>query len=157
MLKLYNSRSRQIEEFKSLQPDGGGFYACGPTVYNFVHIGNLRSFLTADLLHRTLTGNGYRTKFVMNITDVGHLTSDGDSGEDKLEKNAKTLADVQAIVKKYTEAFLADIRAVNILTPDVLPKASEHIPEQIEMIRALIEKGFAYESAEAVYFDISKF
>ena len=157
MLKLYNSRSRQIEDFKPIRPDLVGFYSCGPTVYNYIHIGNLRSFLLADLVRRALKFNSLPVKFVMNITDVGHLTSDSDTGDDKLEKNARTLADVQMLAKKYTDAFLSDLTALNIDPPDVLPRASEHVPEQIEMVRTLIDKGFAYESDEAVYFDVAKF
>jgi cysteinyl-tRNA synthetase len=157
MLKLFNSLTRKLEEFQPIDKDRVGFYSCGPTVYHYIHIGNLRSMLLADMLRRTLSFNGLKVKFVMNITDVGHLTSDGDTGEDKLEKNAKTLEDVHAIVKKYTDAFLSDITAVNILPPDELPKASDHIAEQIALIETLIQKGFAYESDEAVYFNVGKF
>ncbi len=156
MLKLYNSLSRAIETFKPIKKSEVGFYSCGPTVYDNVHVGNLRTLILADVLHRVLKFDGLKINFVMNITDVGHLTSDGDSGQDKMEKNAKTVEDVMAVAKKYTDAFLADIKAINILTPDQLPKASDHIKEQIEMIQSLIDKGFAYESTDAVYFDISK-
>ena len=157
MLKLFNSLTRKIEEFQPIQKNSVGFYSCGPTVYNYIHIGNLRSMIMADTLRRTLVYDGYEVKFVMNITDVGHLTSDGDTGEDKLEKNAKTLKDVHAIVAKYTDIFLSDLQSVNIAKPDILPKASEHIAEQIAMIQTLIDKGFAYESEEAVYFNVEKF
>lgn len=157
MLKLFNSLTRKIEEFHSIEPNKVGFYICGPTVYNYIHIGNLRTMIMGDLIRRTLEYNGYEVKEVMNITDVGHLTSDADTGEDKMEKNAKTVKDVKAIAQKYTECFLKDIKALNIELPALMPRASEHIPEQIEMIKKLIEKGFAYESNEAVYFDVSKF
>ncbi len=156
MLKLYNSLSKQIEEFKPIDENQVGFYSCGPTVYDFVHIGNLRSMILADVLHRVLQHDGYKTKFVMNVTDVGHLASDSDTGDDKMERNAKTPQDVMTIADKFTKAFLSDLKAVNILNPDVLPKASDHIPEQIEMIKSLIKNGFAYVSDDAVYFDVAK-
>lgn len=157
MLKLFNSLSRQLEEFQSLKPKEVGFYICGPTVYNNAHIGNLRTMILGDLIRRTLEYNGLKVNEVMNITDVGHLTSDGDTGEDKMEKNAKTKADVLAIAQKYTDSFVNDLKALNIEMPTKMPKASEHVAEQIEMIKTLIEKGVAYESDEAVYFDVSKF
>lgn len=157
MIKLYNSLTKEIEEFKPLLPGEVGFYICGPTVYHFAHIGNLRTMLLGDVLRRALEFSGLRVNQVMNITDVGHLTSDGDTGEDKLEKNASSIEDVHSVVKKYTDAFLHDLSALNIKLPGVMPKATEHIDEQIEMIRQLIEKGFAYESADAVYFDVTQF
>lgn len=157
MLKLFNSLSKKIEEFKPIKKTQIGMYACGPTVYNFVHIGNLRSMILADLIRRVLEHNGLQVKEIMNITDVGHLTSDADTGEDKMEKNAKTKEDVLSLAQKYTDSFLADIEALNILPPQALPKASEHVQDQIEMIKTLIKKGMAYESDEAVYFDVSKF
>ncbi len=157
MLKLYNSLTRKIEEFKPINPDKVGFYTCGPTVYHDAHIGNLRTMIMSDLINRALRSNGYSVNHVMNITDVGHLTSDSDTGEDKMEKNASSMEEVFAIAEKYTKNFLDNLKALNILTPDKLPKASDHVTEQIEMIKTLIEKGFAYESDEAVYFDVSKF
>lgn len=168
MLKLFNSLTRKIEEFSAIGgsakafSEGGkptivGFYICGPTVYDNAHIGNLRTMLLGDLIRRVLEFNGYKVKQVMNITDVGHLTSDSDSGEDKMEKNAKTEQDVLAIAEKYAKNFLNDLKQLNILSPSIMPKASEHVAEQIEMIKSLIDKGFAYESEEAVYFNISKF
>ncbi len=157
MIKLFNSLTRKIEEFQPIEPGKVGLYTCGPTVYNYAHIGNLRTMLMGDILRRTLEYNGLAVKQVMNITDVGHLTSDGDSGEDKLEKNAKTLSDVQDVIQTYTEAFLNDLKALNIENPTNLVKATEHIAEQIEMVKELIEKGFAYESTDAVYFDVTKF
>src|SRR3989344_9254623 len=108
MLKLYNSLSRKAEEFKPINKNKVGLYTCGPTVYHFVHIGTLRSFILGDVIKRVLLYNGYKVKFVMNITDVGHLTSDSDSGEDKIEKDAKSLKDVRVVVEKYTNAFLND-------------------------------------------------
>lgn len=157
MIKLYNSLTRKIEEFKPIAPKRIGFYICGPTVYNNAHIGNLRTMIFGDVLRRVFEYNGYKVNQVMNITDVGHLTSDGDTGEDKMEKNAKNIEEYLSIAQKYTESFLNDLRALNIEWPGELPKASEHVKEQIEMIKTLIEKGFAYQSDEAVYFDVSKF
>ncbi|MDP4001095.1 MAG: cysteine--tRNA ligase [bacterium] len=157
MLKLYNSLTRKKEEFKSISPKKVGLYTCGPTVYNFVTIGNLRTYIFQDVLKRTLIYNGYQTNHVENITDVGHLTGDSDSGEDKMEKNAKTTDDVLAIADKYTSAYIKDEKLLNILPPDTLAKASDHVPDQITMIQKLIDQGFAYESDEAVYFNSSKF
>ncbi|MBI2355666.1 MAG: cysteine--tRNA ligase [Candidatus Doudnabacteria bacterium] len=157
MLKLYNSLTRKVEELKPVSDKTVGFYACGPTVYNFVHIGNLRSILLYDFLRRALEYSGFKVKHVMNITDVGHLTSDADTGEDKMEKNAKTAMDVYEVATKYTRAFLEDMNALNMLAPHVMPKASEHITEQIAMIKKLMARDAAYESNEAVYFDVSKF
>lgn len=157
MLKLFNSLTRKIEEFKPLHDKEVGFYACGPTVYDYAHIGNLRTMILNDLLHRTFIYDGYKVQFVMNITDVGHLTSDADTGEDKMEKNAKTADDVMAVAQKYEKAFYDNLAALNILPADKYPKASHHIQEQIDLIQKLIDKGYAYESDEAVYFDVSKF
>ncbi|OGE81377.1 MAG: cysteine--tRNA ligase [Candidatus Doudnabacteria bacterium RIFCSPLOWO2_02_FULL_48_8] len=157
MLKFYNSLTRKLEEFKPIKKDSVALYTCGPTVYNYAHIGNLRTNILYDLLRKTLTFNGYKIKHVLNITDVGHLTSDADTGEDKMEKNASTKDEVFGVAKKYTDAFLENLQSINIQLPDVMPKASEHIAEQIEMIKTLMEKDFAYESDEAVYFDVAKF
>ncbi|MBI4049469.1 MAG: cysteine--tRNA ligase [Candidatus Doudnabacteria bacterium] len=157
MLNIFNSLTRKLEALKPIKDKQVGFYACGPTVYNYVHIGNLRSILLGDLIRRVLEYDGYQVKHVMNITDVGHLTSDADTGEDKMEKEAKTEMDVYGIATKYTRAFLEDMNALNMLPPHVMPKASEHIAEQIKLIKLLIARDIAYESDEAVYFDVSKF
>ena len=157
MLKLHNSLSRKLEDFQPIKAGEVGFYICGPTVYNYAHIGNLRTMIMGDIIRRTLEYNGYTVKEVMNITDVGHLNSDGDTGEDKMEKNASTLTEVLGVIKKYTDSFVNDLESLNIENPSVMPRASEHIPEQIEMIGTLIDKGIAYESEEAVYFDVSRF
>ncbi len=157
MLKLYNSLTRKLEEFRPLRPGQAGLYTCGPTVYHHAHIGNLRTMLLGDLVRRTLEFEGLKVNQIMNITDVGHLTSDSDTGEDKMEKNASTVADVLSLAQKYTDSFVGNLQALNVEPPAQMPKASEHIAEQIEMIRELIEKGFAYESTDAVYFDITKF
>jgi len=157
MLKLYNSLTRTIEEFKPIKDKTVGFYICGPTVYNNAHIGNLRTMILSDILRRVLEYDSYQVTEIMNVTDVGHLTSDGDSGEDKMEKNASTKDEVFELAEKYTKNFLENLKDLNIKPASELPKASDHIKEQIEMIKTLIEKDFAYESDEAVYFDISKF
>ena len=138
-------------------------YNCGPTVYNYAHIGNLRAYVFADTLRRALEWNGYKVKQVMNITDVGHLTSDADEGEDKMTKALKkeglslTLEAMKEVGEKYTKIFLGDLSALNIETPDEMPRASEHIKEDIEIIKKLEEKDFAYKISDGVYFDTAKF
>jgi cysteinyl-tRNA synthetase len=158
MLKIYNSLSRKVEEFKSMHPLQVGMYTCGPTVYQFAHIGNFRSYTTADLLVRALKYNGYDVNFIMNITDVGHLVSDADTGEDKLEKSAKKEGkNVWEVAQFYTDAFLKDYTALNLTKPSRLCKATDHIREQIELIKRLEEKGFTYTTSDGIYFDTSKF
>lgn len=162
MLKLYNSLSRKIEDFRPINAQQVGMYACGPTVYDFAHIGNFRSFTTADILVRALRANDVNVKFVMNITDVGHMTQDseggGDSGEDKIEKTAKKEGkSVWEVAEFYTDTFLKDYKALNLTAPDILCKATDHIQEQIDLISRLEEKGFIYETSDGVYFDTSKF
>lgn len=158
MLKLYNTLTKKIEEFVPRDPKLVTLYCCGPTVYDYAHIGNFRTYTMADILVRTLKYLGYQVKYVSNITDVGHLVSDSDSGEDKLEKGArregKTAWD---IAKFYTEAFLSDSKKLNLLEPDKRPKPTEHIPEQIAMVKTLLDKGFAYTIDDGIYFDTSKF
>ena len=157
MLKLYNTLTKKIEEFKPLSPDLVTVYACGPTVYDYVHIGNLRTFTFTDILVRTLVYVGYKVKFVMNITDMGHLVSDADEGVDKLEKSAKREGKTAwDIAKFYTEAFLSDSNKLNLLEPDVRPKPTEHIAEQVAMVQKLLEKGYAYTIDDGIYFDTSK-
>jgi len=157
-LKLYNTLSRTKEIFKSIRPREVGLYTCGPTVYNYAHIGNLRTYLFEDVLKRTLAYNGYTVKHVMNITDVGHLTGDRDMGEDKLEKGAqregKTAWEIAAY---YTRAFQKDIERLNILDPAIWCKATDTIPEQIALIRTLEEKGFTYPTRDGIYFDTARF
>jgi len=157
-VSLYNTLTRRKELFESIQPKTVGLYTCGPTVYNYAHIGNLRTYLFEDILKRTLTYNGYRVKHVMNITDVGHLTGDRDMGEDKLEKGArregKTAWEVAA---HYTEAFQKDIARLNVLPPTIWCKATDTIPEQIALIQVLEDKGFTYRTADGVYFDTARF
>lgn len=157
MLKLHNTLSRKKEAFKPIKDRAVGLYTCGPTVYWFAHIGNLRTYLFEDLLKRVLVYNGYRVKHVMNITDVGHLTSDADTGEDKLEKGAqREQKTVWEIADFYTKNFQNDLKKLNIKEPDVWLKATETIKEQIELIQTLEQKGFAYKIEDGVYFGTSK-
>ncbi|MGB4965956.1 MAG: cysteine--tRNA ligase [Microgenomates group bacterium] len=157
-MKLYNTFSRQIEELKPFNAPSVTFYSCGPTVYDFTHLGHLRKFTNDDLLKRTLTMLGYKVNHVMNITDVGHLTGDTDDGEDKLEKGAKkTGKDVWEVAKFYTKQFVDSLNTLNILPPTTMPKATDHIQEMIALIKSLSEKGFTYTTDEAIYFDTQKF
>ncbi len=154
---LYNMLSRKKEVFVSLHKGKVGLYTCGPTVYHYVHIGNLRSYIFEDVLKRTLLFNKLKVNHVMNITDVGHLTSDADEGEDKMLKGARREGKtVWEIAKFYTNAFMQDIAKLNILSPLVVCRATDHIKEQIEMIEQLEKKGFTYTSGGNVYFDTSK-
>ncbi|KKU86399.1 MAG: Cysteine-tRNA ligase [Candidatus Gottesmanbacteria bacterium GW2011_GWA2_47_9] len=133
-------------------------YCCGPTVYDYAHIGNFRTYTMTDFLVRTLRHLGYHVKYVMNITDVGHLVSDADAGEDKMEKGAKREGKTAwDIAKFYTESFLADSKKLNLIEPDVRPKPTEHIAEQLAMVEELLHKGFAYQIDDGIYFDTSKF
>jgi cysteinyl-tRNA synthetase len=158
MLRIYNSLSRQIEEFKPLTPPTVGMYTCGMTVYDYAHIGHGRKYVNDDILKRVLLFNGYKVKHVQNVTDVGHLVSDADEGEDKLEKGAKkTGKTVWDVAKFYTEHFYESMDLLNNIRPDIICKATEHIKEQIDLVAKLIDRGFAYDTKEAVYFDISKF
>lgn len=158
MLKLWNTKKRSIEEVRPLQPGKVGFYACGPTVYQRAHIGNLRAYVFEDVLKRALMANGYSVRHVVNITDVGHLTDDADAGEDKMERAAKEEGkNAWDISREYTRVFLEDIAALNILLPDALPKATDHIDEQIELVKTLEDRGFTYKTDDGVYFDTSKF
>ncbi|MEN8184147.1 MAG: cysteine--tRNA ligase [Myxococcota bacterium] len=157
-LRLYNTRTRRKEVFEPLEAGHARIYTCGPTVYSPQHIGNLRPNLFADLLKRALLAEGLRVTLVINITDVGHLTDDVDSGEDKMELAAKRSGrSALDISREYTEQWLRDRRLVGCLPPEVLCKATEHIPEQIEMIRTLEGKGYTYRITDGIYFDTSKF
>jgi len=157
-LVLYDNYTRSLREFAPLAPDAPvGLYTCGPTVYDYQHIGNYRTFLFEDLLKRVLRWNGYRVRHVMNVTDVGHLTSDADTGEDKMEKGARrTGMSAWDIAALYTRTFEDDLRALNILAPDVLPRATDHIPEQIAFIADLEQRGYTYRTSDGVYFDTSR-
>ncbi len=157
-LTLYNTKSRSIEVFEPLNPPVVTMYACGPTVYDKTHIGHMRKYAGDDILKRTLMLVGYEVKHVMNITDVGHLTGDEDeSGEDKLEKGArKADKSVWDVAQEYTEYFHHTMRAINVLTPSVEPKATDHVMEMIALNEKLLAKGYAYETAQALYFDTAK-
>jgi len=161
-MKIYNSLSRQIEEFEPINPPKIGMYTCGPTVYHYAHIGNFRTYITSDLLLRTLRFLGYQVDFIMNLTDVGHLTGDNlgdaDTGEDRMEKSAKREGKtVWDIAQFYTDAFTADFQALNLVKPRVFCKATDHIKEQIELVQKLEEKGFTYKIDDGIYFDTDKF
>ncbi|SDB42112.1 cysteinyl-tRNA synthetase [Ruminococcaceae bacterium FB2012] len=156
-MKLYNSLTHKTEEFVTNEPGKVSMYTCGPTVYHFAHIGNLRSYIMEDILEKYMRYAGYDVKRVMNITDVGHLTSDGDTGDDKMLKGAKREhKTVMEIADFYTKAFFADCAKLNIKTPDVVEPATHCISEFIKVISALIEKGYAYEAGGNIYFDTSK-
>src|SRR3989338_1400872 len=157
-MKLYNTASRKIEELIPLNPPSVTFFSCGEAGFHYTHIGHLRTYVNNDVLKRTLGFLGYKVKHVMNITDVGHLTGDNDEGEDKMEKGAgKKGTTVWELARVYTDYFISSIDYMNIIRPDVFSNATAHIPEFIEMIKVLKSKGFAYETDEALYFDVSKF
>ncbi len=155
-LKLYNTLSLKKEDFKPIKAGEVGLYTCGPTVYNFAHIGNLRTYLFEDFLKRTLEYDGYEVLHVMNITDVGHLTGNMDMGEDKLEVGAKREGKTALEVAAYYEAaFKKDLAALNIEEPNIYCRATENIPEQIELILMLEKKGYTYKTSDGLYFDTS--
>jgi cysteinyl-tRNA synthetase len=157
-LGLYNTLYRRKEKFIPTYPNRVGLYTCGPTVYNYAHIGNLRTYIFEDILKRTLIFNGYDVKHVMNITDVGHLTGDRDMGEDKLEKGARQAGkSAWDIADYYTETFKKDIERLNIMSPTIWCKATDTIGEQIELIRILESKGYTYRTGDGIYYDTSKF
>ena len=156
-MKIYNTLTKRVEDFKPNEEGKVAMYTCGPTVYHYAHIGNLRSYIMEDVLEKTLRYIGYDVKRVMNITDVGHLTSDADTGEDKMLKGAKREhKSVMDIAKFYTDAFFSDAGKLNIKTPDVVEPATNCISEFIHMIEVLLEKEYAYISGDNVYFDTSK-
>ena len=156
-LKLYDTYTRSLRNFEPLNPPEVGLYTCGPTVYNYAHIGNLRTYIFEDILSRVLTFNHYKVKHVMNITDVGHLVNDGDEGEDKMEagsrRTGKTAWEIAGI---YTQAFKDDLKRLNILEPTVWCKATDHIQEQIDTIKGIEKNGFAYKTSDGIYFDTAK-
>lgn len=157
-MKLYNTLSRQIEEFTPLNAPNVTMYACGPTVYDYAHIGHMRKYTMDDVLKRVLEANDYKVKHVMNVTDVGHLVSDADEGDDKLEKGAKARNEsVWDVARFFEKNFIEDITRMNILLPEVVCRATEHISEQLKLIEKLEKNGFTYTTDEAVYFDVSKF
>lgn len=157
MLKLYNTLSRKKEVFRPLKKKKVGLYTCGPTVYWFAHLGNLRTYIFEDILKRVLEYNSYKVKHLMNITDVGHLTSDADTGEDKIELAARReRKTAQQIANFYTKAFKKDLERLNIKKPDIWIKATETIKDQINLIKILEKKGVTYKISDGVYFDTSK-
>ncbi len=157
-LHLYDNFTRTLRRFEPLDAGGQvGLYTCGPTVYDYQHIGNFRTFLFEDVLKRVLEWNGYRVRHVMNITDVGHLTSDADTGEDKMEKGSRrTGRTAWEIARMYTDAFLDDVRRLNLEPATILCRATDHIAEQIEFVADLERKGFAYRTSDGIYFDTSR-
>ena len=161
MLKLYNTLTRRKEEFRPLQDNLVRLYACGPTVYDYQHIGGLRTYTFEDILRRVLEYDGYHVKHVMNITDVGHLTGDNlgdaDIGEDRMESSAqKTGKSAWELAELYTAQFFRDSERLNILRPHIICKATDHIPEQIALVQKLEKKGFTYRTSDGIYFDVSK-
>jgi cysteinyl-tRNA synthetase len=157
-LKLYNTLTRQKEPFEPLKPPYVGMYVCGPTVYNYVHLGNVRTFLTFDVLYRYLLHLGYKVRYVRNITDVGHLENDADDGEDKIAKKARLeQLEPMEIVQRYTNNFRDILKQLNFLPPSIEPTATGHLVEQIEAVQGLLDKGYAYEANGSVYFDVNKY
>ena len=157
-LKVFNTMGREMQEFKPIKDGFVGFYGCGPTVYNYAHIGNLRAYVFLDTLDRTLTFLGYDKKHVMNITDVGHLTGDSDAGDDKMVKSAEERhQSVLEVAQFYTDAFLKDIDSLNIIRPDVICKATEHIPEMIDLIKRIEANGHTYMAGGNLYYDVTTY
>lgn len=162
MFSVHNSLSGKTEEFKPIRKGEVGMYHCGPTVYDYAHIGNLRSYVFADILRRTAEYLGYRVKQVVNITDVGHLTSDADSGDDKMVKGLKrdglplTLEGLKKLANKYEAAFKEDLKNLNIKTPHAFPRATRYLKSEIALVEELERKGFAYKLADGIYFDTGK-
>jgi cysteinyl-tRNA synthetase len=155
---LTNSLTHKKEKFIPINAPDVGMYTCGMTVYDFAHIGHGRKYVTDDILKRVLTTNGYKVKHVQNVTDVGHLVSDADEGEDKLEKGAvKQGKTVWEVAEFFTKNFYESMDKLNIIRPDIICKATDHIKEQIDLVQKLMNKGFAYDTPEAVYFDVTKF
>lgn len=160
---LFNSESCEVETFVPLNDNEVKLYSCGPTVYDYVHIGNLRAFVSADILKRVLFRNGYLVKHTINFTDFGHLSDDADAGEDKMMKGLKreglpvTIDAMRQLSDRYIKAFKDDIREMRILPPDTWARASDYVQKQISLIKTLEEKGFTYETSDGLYFDISQF
>jgi len=156
-LKLYNTLTRKKEIFKPIKKGQVGFYGCGPTVYWYQHIGNLRRYVFEDILFRTLVYNGFKVKHIINVTDVGHLTSNADEGEDKIEIAAKKEGkNAKEITHYYFDAFIKDLKKINFIEPDKWVWATEHLKEQISLIKILEKKGFTYKTSDGIYFDTSK-
>jgi cysteinyl-tRNA synthetase len=157
-LKLYNTLGRQMESFAPVDPPRVGMYVCGPTVYGHSHLGHAKSYVSFDAIVRWLRAAGYQVNYVQNITDVGHLTDDADAGEDKIIAEARRRGlHPMAVVELFMQSYLEDMDAMNLLRPDIMPRASAHIPEQIECVEQLLAKGNAYEVNGSVYFDVASF
>ena len=156
-MRLYDTYTRSLRDFTPLHPPAVGLYTCGPTVYDYAHIGNLRTYLFEDILRRVLEYNSYTVKHVMNITDVGHLVSDADAGEDKMEKGARrTGKTAWELAEFYTAAFKTDLQRLNILEPSIWCRATDYIPEQIALIQCIEANGYTYRTSDGIYFDTSK-
>jgi len=156
-LELYDTYTRSLREFEPLNPPEVGLYTCGPTVYNYAHIGNMRTYIFGDLLKHALLLNGYQVKHVMNITDVGHLLSDGDEGEDKMEMSARrTGKSAWEVAEFYTAAFKEDMARLDISEPTIWCRATEHIQEQIDTVQCIEKNGYTYRTGDGIYFDTSK-
>ena len=157
-LRLFNTMGHKMQDFKPIADGHVGFYGCGPTVYNYAHIGNLRAYVFLDILDKTLTYLGYDITHVMNITDVGHLTGDGDDGDDKMVRTAEERQQsVLEVAQFYTDAFMKDIDALNIRHPDIICKATDHIADMIALIQKIEANGHTYMAGGNLYFDISTF
>jgi len=157
-LKVYNTLTRQKEDFVPRRPGFVGIYVCGPTVYDHAHIGHAKGYVSFDVIVRYLRYLGYRVRYVQNITDVGHLTDDADEGEDKiLQRAAREQVQPMELVETFMRSYFEDMDALNVMRPDISPRASGHVPEQIELIEVLLEKGFAYEVNGSVYFSVESF
>src|SRR5688572_5101163 len=157
-MQLYNTLTRNVDEVKPLSPPAVTVYTCGPTVYDYAHIGHWFNYVRMDTLIRVLKASGLKPKWVMNVTDVGHLVSDADEGEDKLEKGARREGKTAwEVAKFYEQDFFNSAKQLNILTPDHIVRATEHIQEQIDLIKKLEEKGYTYVIDDGVYYDTSKF
>lgn len=157
-LHVYNTLTRQKEKFEPITPGFVGIYVCGPTVYGHAHLGHAKSYISFDVIVRYLRFLGYRVRYVQNITDVGHLVSDADEGEDKIARQARIeQLEPMEIAERYTRSYFEDMDLLNVVRPDISPRASGHIPEQIELAQRLLEKGYAYEVNGTVYFDVQKF
>ena len=156
-IQLYNTLVHSKEKFMPIDEKEIKIYSCGPTVYSYAHIGNFRTYVFVDSLRRMFKYNGYKLKHVMNITDVGHLTSDADTGEDKMEKAAKKEGkNPYEIAEFYSNVFMEDMKKLNIDMPNIISKATDNIPEMIEMVKDIIDRGYAYETSKGIYFDVSK-
>ncbi len=157
-MRIYNTLGRKVQTFRSIKKGSVGLYTCGPTVYWFAHIGNMRTYIQEDILKRTLIHNGYNVKHVMNITDVGHLVGDASIGEDKIKLEAKKEhKSAYDVARFYENAFVKDLKRLNVIMPDVMPRATEHIKEMLELIKKLDEKGYLYKVSTGIYYDTSKF